>query len=146
MNLYIASDRHGWILKNKIINHLKENNHTYMLYDLCEKHDEISDPTSYAFFVAQIVNDDPRNLGILVCKTGNEMLVPANRVKFTRACMALSVEMAKIAKQNINSNILVIPSDISLFDETERIVDSYLETKYDENMNNFRYNTLLDMF
>lgn len=146
MNLYIASDRHGWVLKNKIVHHLKENNHIYQVSDLSEKHDSITDPTSYAFFVAQVVNDDPRNLGVLFCKTGNEMLIPANRVKYTRASMALNIEMAKVAKQNMNSNILVIPSDIDLLDEIEKIVDIYLETKYDENMDNLRYNTLLDMF
>ena len=144
MEIYIASDRHGWVMKNEIVKHLK-GNHTYSVIDLGPKHEKTVDPSCYAFFVSKAITDDTRNLGILISKTGNEMLIPANRNKYIRACLCTCKETAKIAKKELDSNIIVLQSEMATTENPLDIIDLWLKTKYDENdVENVRKNMLMD--
>lgn len=147
MDLFVACDRHGWVLKNEIVSHLKETVRTHTINDMCEKHDGIADAPSYAFFVAWTVAERPnKNFGILVSRTGNEMAIPCNRIDGIRACVCLSKEQAKIAKKDNDANILVIPSDIELIDSVKEIVDSFISNSYNEfDIDNLRRNRLIDV-
>jgi len=133
-------------MKNEIVKHIKETNHTFTVSDLGPKHEGILDAISYAFFLAAVVPDDPRNFGVFISKTGNEVLIPMNRRKHVRACLCISKEMAKISKEELNSNIIVLPSDVTTIDNPIEIIDTWLETKYDEdNLDNMRKNMFMDM-
>ena len=146
MDIYIASDRHGWVMKNEIVRHIKETNRVFSAVDLAPKHENTVDAPCYAFFISHVVTDDPRNLGIIVSKTGNEVLIPLNRNKHTRACLCISKEMAKVSKKELNANIIVLPSDITTIDHPTEIIDTWLKTKYDEHdVDNLRKNMLMDM-
>ena len=144
MELYIASDKHGWVMKNEIVRHLKENNKTYIVNDLCQDHENIVDSVSYAFFLAQVVLDDPRNVAIFITKTGNEVSIVMNRRKHIRACLCVNKIMAETAKKDLNSNILVLASDVIETSPSE-IVDVWLNTPYNENnFDNLRKNLFMD--
>ena len=73
-------------------------------------------------------------------------MIPMNRSKYTRACLCFNKDMAKISKKDINSNILVLPSEVVTPDNPLDIVDTLLKTKYDaNNIDSVRKNMLMDM-
>lgn len=72
-----------------------------------------SDSADYADFahpVAIMVKDNKAAAGILVCGSGNGVCMTANKHAGIRAALCWSEELATLARQHNNANVLCIPS------------------------------------
>lgn len=84
----------------------------------------------YAFPVADKVAADPeRNLGILMCSSGNGEVIAANKVKGVRAALGWTPEVAKFARQDDFTNVLALPAEYISEGEAQAIVKTWLETQ-----------------
>lgn len=133
-NLYVASDQYGFEVKEKILKYLKESENKYNIQNVGThlKEEQIDYPV-YASMVSSLVLEhleDDRHLGILICRTGMGMSIAANKNKNIRAILCLSKEEAKIAREDYNSNILILPGKLPTINSVEEIVRTWLDYKF----------------
>ncbi len=67
---------------------------------------------------------------VLLCGSGNGMAIAANRFKGVFACVAWNADVARVAKQDDNCNVLVIPADYIQQEEITEIISSWLNATF----------------
>ena len=105
-NLEIAfgSDHGGYELKNKLINHLQSKGINCADYG-CNS-DDRTDYPDFAKLVAEKINKQEGQLGILICTTGIGMSIAANKIPGTRAALVTDEFTAISARKHNNACLL----------------------------------------
>lgn len=88
----------------------------------------------YPDFVHPVANDVESNavdLGIIICGSGNGASMTANKHQGIRAALCWSVEIAKLAKQHNNANILSIPARFVSQQQAIDMVQAFLDTPFE---------------
>ena len=91
--VFIASDHAGFLLKKTICNFLKKRKIKYI--DLGTKNNNSTDYPDYAHLLAKKMKKQNNNIGILVCGSGEGMIMAANRHKNIRAALCYNTKSAK---------------------------------------------------
>lgn len=131
MKIFIGADHQGFSLKERLERLLRKNG-----YEAIDKGDEKLDPNDdFPIFAERVVtgmladgNKDVR--GILICGSGQGMVMAANRFKGVRACLAFDNESARSARNDDDSNILCLPASVLKQTNAEEIVRTWLETPF----------------
>jgi ribose 5-phosphate isomerase B len=106
--ILIASDHAGFELKEKLERALGDLG--YDVQDLGTDSAESTDYADYAHPLAQKVSAGEVQRGVLLCGTGLGMSYTANRYPHVRAAVAWNPEIAKLAREHNDSNVLVVPA------------------------------------
>ena len=106
--ILIASDHAGFELKEKLERALDELG--YDVEDLGTNSAESTDYADYAHPLAEQVSDGEVKRGVLLCGTGLGMSYTANRYPHVRAAVAWTPEIAKLAREHNDANVLVLPA------------------------------------
>ena len=105
--IYIGSDHAGVDLKELVKQHFSDR---FEFVDAGTfTHDSVDYP-DFAHQVAENVLHDEQGGGILICGTGNGMAITANKHAGIRAALCWAPEIAALAKQHNNANIIVLPA------------------------------------
>ena len=129
MLIPIGSDHAGFALKTKIICYLKEKG--YQIDDKgCYSEDSI-DYADYAHPVASLVENNKGMKGILLCGSGNGINMTANKHQGVRSALCWSVEIAKLAREHNDANILTLPARFLTEEEALLIVDVFFSTEFE---------------
>ena len=107
MKIYIGSDHAGVGLKASVKERFGDR---FQFVDVGAFTQESVDYPDFAHSVAENVSDDSASSGILICGTGNGMAITANKHAGIRAALCWSPEIAALAKQHNNANIIVLPA------------------------------------
>lgn len=126
--LMIGADHAGFELKATIIRHLEvldQEVHDFGAYSI----DSVDYP-DFAHPVAEAVVAE-ETLGILICGSGNGVCMTANKHAGIRAALCWTVELAALARQHNNANILCIPA--RFVDEAVALamVETFLNTAFE---------------
>jgi len=119
MKLAIGVDHAGFDLKNKVINHLVEKGHEVKDFG-CSSSDSVDYP-DFAHPVASGVEKGEFDLGILICGSGNGISMAANKHQGIRSAICWEPELASLARQHNDANILTMPAR---FISEEKAIDS----------------------
>lgn len=127
--ILIASDHAGFELKEKLEKALGQLG--YDVKDLGTNSTESTDYADYAHPLAEAVSNGEVKRGVLLCGTGLGMSYAANRHPHVRASVAWSPEIAKLAREHNDSNVLVLPA--RFVDEAQgvEILKTWLDTKFE---------------
>ena len=125
----IGSDHAGFEMKGHLARLLEKMGYT--VEDLGTHTAESTDYADFAHPVAREVSTGEAKRGILLCGTGLGMSYAANRWPHVRAAVAWSPEVAKLSREHNDANILVLPSRYISDEESERIVEAWLNTPFD---------------
>ena len=106
MKLSIGNDHAGVDYKNFIIENLKN----YNIINHGTDDENSVDYPDFAHPVSLDVENKKSELGILICGSGNGVAMTANKHKKVRAALCWSEEIAKLAKQHNNANVVCIPA------------------------------------
>lgn len=128
MNISIGNDHAGVDYKNYIIENLSED---YKIKNHGTDNDESVDYPDFAHQVAYDIENNISNVGILICGSGNGVAMTANKHKNVRAALCWNVEIADLAKQHNNANIICIPSRFISKEEALKIVKSFIESDFE---------------
>src|SRR5687767_2871934 len=104
--LIIGSDHAGFELKEKIKAHLQSKG--VSVRDVGANSLDSSDYPDFAQQVAEGVANDDNEYGILVCATGVGMSMTANKVAGVRAALVFNEDMARLAREHNDANVLCI--------------------------------------
>ena len=128
-DLAIASDHAGVILKTKIIEFLQKKG--IKALDLGPKNDDRVDYPDYAHKMVEEIIEEAVPKGILICGTGIGMSIAANRSSSIRAALCVNELMAEYSRLHNNANILVLGSKLVKDELSLKMVDKFLETKFE---------------
>ena len=145
MNIWIASDHAGYLMKKDIIDYLNRNHARWRISDMGPEDDKPVDYPVYACKVAQGVSRGECRRGILVCGTGLGMSMMANRFLGVRAALCTTVETAQLSREHNRSNILCLSGRKVILQDNIAIVNKWLETKFTEEHRHVRRIELMDI-
>lgn len=159
--IFISSDHAGVQLKSFLLEHLKQ----YSILDLGPCNENSVDYPDFADLVCKKIqesNQDNSNLskGILICGSGQGMVMRANKYPFIRAGLCHTPYSAKLIREHNNANILCLaarptseqinmdfinnPSVVNnaLFTNALKIVENFLNTNFQGGRHNNRVKKL----
>ncbi len=140
MNIAIGSDHAGFELKSEIINHLK--NKGFQPQDMGPFSADSVDYPDFAHKVAHSVEAENTPLGILICGSGNGVCITANKHHGVRAALAWEPELASLARQHNNANVICLPARFISQETAMNIVDAYLGSEFEGGRHENRVNKI----
>jgi len=93
--------------------------------------EESVDYPDLAHPVAEDVKNKRTDLGIVICGSGNGVAMTANKHKDIRAAICWTKEMAKLAREHNNANIISIPARVITTSEAREIVEVFIKTDFE---------------
>jgi ribose 5-phosphate isomerase B len=90
---------------------------------------ESCDYADYAHAVAESINND--SCGILLCGSANGVSIAANKHAGVRAALCWTEEIATLARQHNDANILSIPARFVSLEVAEAMVRTFLNTPFE---------------
>lgn len=124
-----ASDHAGFALKQVIKQYVSEKG--YEVEDFGTYSEESCDYADFAHPCALAVEEGKAAFGIAMCGSGNGINMTLNKHQGIRAALCWEPELAALAKQHNDANILVLPARFISEDMAKKIVDAYLEAKFE---------------
>ena len=137
----IASDHAGCSLKEAIMNHLKEQGIAVFNYGTNDETTSVDYP-DYAVKVVRGIVHGEAQYGILICGTGIGMSIAVNRYDYIRGALAPTPELAKLAREHNNANILILGGRFTDTKTAIASVDAFLTTDYEGGRHRVRVNKL----
>lgn len=101
------------------------------------------DYPDFAHPVASAVETGEAAFGILFCGSANGVAITANKHKGIRAAICWNVEIAKLARQHNNANIICIPARFVSSTVAEEMVTAFLETAFEGGRHANRVNKMV---
>ena len=129
MRIAMGSDHAGFELKETLKASLIEEH--YEILDVGTHGTRPVDYPDYARKVAEQVAKGQVEQGVLVCGSGTGMAITANKVPGVRAAVAWSEEIARLARQHNNANVLAIGARTTPPAEIPKIVRAWFETEFE---------------
>lgn len=126
--ILIASDHAGFDLKEKLEAELKALG--YDVEDLGPSSDASIDYADYAHPLAERVSSGANARGVLLCGTGLGMSYAANRHPHVRAAVAWTPEIAALAREHNDANVLVLPARFVGDEAGRAILKAWLDTPF----------------
>lgn len=124
-----ASDHAGFALKQVIKQYVSEKG--YEVEDFGTYSEESCDYADFAHPCAEAVEEGKADFGIAMCGSGNGISMTLNKHQGIRAALCWEPELASLAKQHNDANILVLPARFISEEMARKIVDAYLEAKFE---------------
>lgn len=125
--VYIGADHGGFKLKDKIITELRDDD--WQIIDLSGKYDPDDDYPDIAFKLTERVVKE-NALGILICRSGAGICASANKIKGSRAAMAVNARQARKSREDDDINVLCLSADYVSDDENIEITKGFLEAMF----------------
>ena len=135
----IGCDHAGYQLKGLIINKLKKEG--YEVVDFGCPSEESIDYPDYAHPVAKIIKEEEIT-GVLICGSGNGISMSANKHKEIRCALCWTEEIAILARQHNDANIIALPARFISNEVALKTVHSFLSTAFEGGRHQRRVNKI----
>lgn len=132
MKIYLGADHRGFALKEKLKIWLEK--HDVAHEDLgAPTLDPNDDYTTYAEKVASLVASQESARGVLLCGSGVGVDVVANKFDGIRASIGKTEAQIKAGRADDDMNILVIAADYTSEADAQKMLRTFLDTKFSSN-------------
>jgi ribose 5-phosphate isomerase B len=125
----IGSDHAGFEYKEALRTWLEKNGYTYK--DFGTHSTASADYPDFAHPVASAVEGKEFDMGILVCGSANGVAITANKHQGIRAAICWNEELAGLARQHNDANVVCIPARFISLDDAEKITNRFLTEKFE---------------
>lgn len=129
MRVHIGSDHAGFELKQFLGEQLGLLGHDVVDHGP-KKYDALDDYPPFCLATAGGVVADSDSLGIVLGGSGNGEQIAANKVDGVRAALAWSVEIAQLAREHNDANVVSIGARMHTRELALEIVCAFLETPF----------------
>lgn len=130
LKIAICNDHAGFDLKQLIIKHLKTNN-VGELKDFGSYSSESCDYADFAHPMAIAVEQADFDYGISICGSGNGISMTVNKHQGIRAALCWNKEIAALARQHNNANVLSLPARFVSTEAALEMVDIFFSTDFE---------------
>ncbi len=128
MKIAIGNDHAGTSYKKRVVEYLKNKGIEVINYGT-----DSVDSVDYPDFVHPVANDVENNhvdMGIIICGSGNGANMTANKHQGVRSALCWTKEIAELAREHNNANILSIPARFVSEMQAIDMVQVFLDTKF----------------
>lgn len=125
----IGADHAGFQLKAKVMAHLQAKGHEVKDYG-CYSEDSI-DYADFGHPVASHVENNAGTLGIVICGSGNGINMTVNKHQGVRGALCWNKEIAVLAREHNDANILTLPARFVSEAEALEMVDAFFNTAFE---------------
>ena len=139
----LAADHAGFEEKEKIKKTLDDLGLAFD--DLGTDSGESVDYPDFALKVADGVASGEYDQGLLVCGSGTGMAIAANKVKGVRAAVAWSEDIARLAREHNDANVLSLPARFISEEESAKVVKAFFETDFEGGRHGRRVDKILEI-
>ena len=129
MKIALAADHAGFEEKEKVKHTLDEIGVQYE--DMGTYSTDSVDYPDYARKVGEAVAKGQVDSGLLVCGSGTGMAISANKVHGVRAAVAWNEEIARLAREHNNANVLALAARYTTDEENQKIVKAWFDAKFE---------------
>ncbi|QOI96842.1 MAG: ribose 5-phosphate isomerase B [Flammeovirgaceae bacterium] len=129
MTIAAGSDHAGFEHKELLKKWLEHKGHTVV--DFGTSSPESADYPDYAHPVADAVENHQADFGLLICGSANGMAMTANKHQGIRAALCWNEEVAALARQHNNANIVCIPARFTTSAQAEGILEKFLSSSFE---------------
>lgn len=129
MIIPIASDHAGFEAKEMTKEILEEMGH--MPVDFGTHSSESVDYPDFAVQVAEKVNNNEHEQGILICGSGQGMCMTANKYPNVRGALVYDTESASLTRQHNNANILCLPGRRLDRNQIKEILEEWFGSEFE---------------
>ena len=136
----IGCDHAGFDHKEKLKNWLEKNG--YETKDFGTYSNESTDYPDFAHPVADAVEKNQFEMGILICGSANGVAMAANKHKGVRAAVCWLEEVASLSRLHNNANILCLPARFISYQDAENITDRFLHESFEGGRHQRRVNKI----
>ncbi len=129
MKVALGGDHAGFEYKTKIFEALTEQG--IEIKDFGSFTEDSVDYPDFVHPVAEAVEKEGFDFGVLVCGSGNGVAMTANKHQGIRAALCWNTPLASLARQHNNANIICLPAKFVNYDLAREIVDTFLSTGFE---------------
>lgn len=129
MTISIGNDHAGTQYKKAVVEYLKSKE-----IEIVNHGTDDSGSVDYPDFVHPVASDvesGKAHFGIIICGSGNGASMTANKHKGIRCALCWMGEIAQLAREHNNANILSIPARFVSEHQTIDMVRIFLETEFE---------------
>ena len=129
MKISIGNDHAGPDYKKAIVTFLESKG-----YEIINHGTDTFDSVDYPDFghlVAQDLQNNIASFGIVICGSGNGIAMTVNKHQQIRAALCWNKEIAMLARQHNNANIISIPARFTSISQAIEMVSVFLETPFE---------------
>lgn len=129
MKISIGNDHAGPDYKKAIVQFLESKGHTVINHGT-DTFDSVDYP-DFGHAVANDVEAQKADFGIIICGSGNGIAITANKHQGIRAALCWINEIAALARQHNNANIISIPARYTNIKQAVEMVETFLTTDFE---------------
>ena len=140
MKLSIGSDHAGYAYKEEIKKYLSKKG-----YEVVDVGTHSTDSCDYPIFgreAAEKVAKKDVDFGILVCSSGEGIMMTANKVKGVRCGLAYNDDVARLIRQHNNANMIAFGANFMKLEDVLRRIDIFLATDFEGGRHERRVNEI----
>lgn len=124
----IGCDHGGVDAKNALIDYLKKKG-----IEIVDRGTYTKDSCDYPIFAEKVARDVQANIvtfGILICNSGEGMEMAANKVKGVRAALLYNDQVAALAKQHNNANVITFGAKFFTPDQIIKMTQIFMDSDF----------------
>jgi ribose 5-phosphate isomerase B len=132
-NIFIGSDHAGFELKESLMNSFSDQPWNDKGANSTDSVDypDFADRVCHALIREIKKNPETESFGVLICGSGQGMAMRANKFKEIRAALCYEPEMAALARQHNNANVLVMGGRVTELKKAQEIFKVFSTTKFE---------------
>ena len=127
--IIIASDHAGYFLKEYIKKNLSKRK--ILFKDIGVKSNDSVDYPDYAHKLSKIIKKKNNTIGILICGSGQGMIMTANKHKNIRAALCYNVKSTKLSRLHNDANIITLGSRLISKKNAVKYINIFLKTEFE---------------
>ncbi len=140
MRIAIGCDHAGFPYKDGLVAMLQKQGH--MVQDFGTHSLDSVDYPDFAHAVAEVVENKQADLGILICGSANGVAMTANKHQGIRCAICWTEELAALARQHNNANIIALPARFVPEILAQAMVRIFISTNFDGGRHSNRVNKI----
>lgn len=127
--VHLGGDHAAWELHQELLAFLRAEGHDVTDHGP-HAYDAVDDYPVFVLRAAQAVAADPGSLGVVLGGSGNGEQMAANKVAGIRAALAYSAELAALAREHNDAQVVSIGGRFTAVEEAREIVRTFLATPF----------------
>lgn len=140
MNISIGGDHAAVEHKAAIIQKLESAGHTVTNHGT-DTEDSVDYP-DFGHPVAEDVESGRADLGIVICGSGNGINMTVNKHAGIRSALCWNTELASLARQHNNANVLALPARFIDIELALQCVDAFINEEFEGGRHERRVNKI----
>ncbi len=124
----IASDHAGFEMKEALVKYLTGRAE---IIDLGTHSLDSVDYPDYGAVMGRAITNGDAPMGIVICGSGIGISIAANRFPAVRAALCMNPEMARLARQHNNANVLALGARLIDINTAKECAQAFLNTPFE---------------